>query len=95
MNIFKDIATLIQTEEGKKALPIIAAAVNNIANNPTAINAVAQGESALTQILAAEIGIGQDALKTIATDITTLANETAAAPATPNATAVVAGPPAN
>lgn len=80
MNILKDLAALIKTEEGQKALPILATAVTNVAANPTLINLEAQGGSFLAQLIAAEIAIGQDSLKAIAVDVTALAAQNAAAP---------------
>lgn len=87
MNIFSDIANLIKTEEGQKMLPLIATAITNVAGNPTVINAVAEGESVLTQTIAQQIAIGQDALKELALDITTLAAQQTA----PVAASVIAG----
>ena len=37
MNIFQDVANLIKTEEGQKALPLLATALTNVASNPTLI----------------------------------------------------------
>ena len=92
MNIFKDVLTLINTEEGQKALPILANALTGIAGNPTAINATAQGASALSQLINAEISIGQDALKAIASDVSAIAAHAAstAAPAVPTPAAPAA-----
>lgn len=73
MNFFQNIATLIKTEEGQKALPLLATAITNVAANPTLVNAQAQGGSFLAQLIAAEIGIGQDVLKAVAGDVTALA----------------------
>lgn len=84
MNIFQDVANLIKTEEGQKALPLLATAITNISTNPTLINAQAQGGAFLAQLIAAEIGIGQDALKLVATDVTAVA-ATQAAPAAKSA----------
>lgn len=81
VNIFKDLGNLIKTEEGQKALPLLATALTSIASNPTLLNLQAQGGSFLAQLIASEIGIGQDSLKLIATDITALAAQQAA-PAT-------------
>jgi hypothetical protein len=83
MNIFQDVATLIKTEEGQKALPLLATAITNVAANPTLINAEAQGGSFLAQLIAQEIGIGQDVLKLVASDVTALAAANAATPAKP------------
>ena len=73
MNIFQDVATLIKTEEGQKALPLLATALTNVAGNPTLLNLQAQGGTFLAQIIAAEIAIGQDSLKLVASDVTALA----------------------
>jgi hypothetical protein len=81
MNIFKDIFNLIKTEEGQKALPLVANAVTSVAANPTLVNAQAQGGLLLAQLISAEIGIGQDALKAIAADITASAVAASTAPA--------------
>lgn len=80
MNIFQDIAKLIKTEEGQKALPLLATAVTNIANNPNLVNLQAQGGVFLAQVIAAEISIGQDALKLVAGDLTALASQVANPP---------------
>lgn len=83
MNIFQDIANLIKTEEGQKALPLLATAVTNVANNPNLVNLQVQGGVFLAQIIAAEIAIGQDALKLVANDLTGLAAQAATPAAKP------------
>lgn len=81
MNIFQDVATLIKTEEGQKALPLLATALTNVAGNPTLLNLQAQGGTFLAQLISAEIAIGQDSLKLVASDVTALAAAKAVAPA--------------
>lgn len=80
MNIFQDVLSLIKTEEGQKALPLLANAITNIAGNPTAVNAAAQGGAFLAQLITAEIAIGQDALKLVASDVTSVATQAQSAP---------------
>jgi hypothetical protein len=91
MNIFKDIATLIKTEEGQKALPLVATAVTNLSTNPTLLNLQAQGGLFLAGLINAEVGIGQDVLKAIAADVTAISAAEAAPAAT---TAAPAAAPA-
>lgn len=81
MNIFQDLLTLIKTEEGQKALPILASSLTNLAGNPTAANLVAQGAASLSAVIAAEISIGQDALKKLAADVSAVAAAQVQAPA--------------
>lgn len=95
MNIFKDIFNLIKTEEGQKALPLVATAVTSVAANPTLVNAQAQGGLLLAQLISAEIGIGQDALKAIAADITASAVAVASPAPAPVASPTPAPTPAD
>ena len=86
MNIFQDLLTLIKTEEGQKALPILASSLTNLAGNPTAANLVAQGAASLSAVIAAEISIGQDALKKLAADVSAVAAAQVAPATAPAAT---------
>lgn len=73
MNIFQDVLNLIKTEEGQKAVPLLANALTNVAGNPTAVNVTAQAGQFLAGLIVAEIGIGQDVLKKIASDVSQVA----------------------
>ena len=63
---FDSVIALIKSEEEQAVLPQLATAIQNIASNPTLINAVAQGNLLLTEIIADQGKIGQDALKQFA-----------------------------
>lgn len=92
MNIFQDVLSLIKTEEGQKALPMLATAITNVAGNPTILNAQAQAGLFLAGLITAEIGIGQDALKKVAADVTAAA--AAQVVVQPQAAAPAPAPPA-
>jgi len=63
---FDSVIALVKSEEEAKLLPYLATAVQNIASNPTLVNAVAQGNLLLTEVISAQAQIGQDALKALA-----------------------------
>lgn len=64
--IFSSVVALVKSEEEKTLLPQLATAIENIAANPTMPNVVAQGNLLLTEAIADQTKIGQDALKALA-----------------------------
>lgn len=63
---FDSVIALVKSEEEKAILPQLATAIQNIASNPTLANAVAQGNLLLTEVIADQGKIAQDALKQLA-----------------------------
>jgi len=63
---FDSVIALVKSEEEQAVLPQLATAIQNIAANPTLANAVAQGNLLLTEVIADQGKIGQDALKQLA-----------------------------
>ena len=63
---FDSVVALVKAEEEKAVLPQLATAIQNIAANPTLANAVAQGNLLLTEVIADQGKIAQDALKQLA-----------------------------
>jgi hypothetical protein len=70
---FDSVIALIKSEEEKMLLPQLATAIQNVAANPTLINAVAQGNLLLTEAIADQSKIGQDALKQLAESVSNAA----------------------
>jgi hypothetical protein len=70
---FDAVVALVKSEEEKIVLPQLATALQNIAANPTMINVVAQGNLLLTEVIADEMKIGQDALKQFAESVSNAA----------------------
>lgn len=74
---FASVVALVKAEEEKLVLPQLAVAIQNIASNPTLINAAAQGTLLLNEVIATEIKIGQDALKQLAEAVSNAAVDAA------------------
>lgn len=70
---FDAVIALVKSEEEKAVLPQLATALQNIAANPTLINAVAQGNLLLTEVIADQGKIAQDALKQLAESVSNAA----------------------
>jgi len=79
---FDAVIALVKSEEEKIVLPQLATALQNIAANPTMVNAVAQGNLLLTEVIADETKIGQDALKQFAESVSNAAVAAVPPPAT-------------
>lgn len=70
---FDAVVALVKSEEEKALLPQLATALQNVAANPTLVNAVAQGNLLLTEVIADQSKIGQDALKQLAESVSNAA----------------------
>lgn len=70
---FDAVVALVKSEEEKALLPQLATALTNVAANPTLVNAVAQGNLLLTEVIADQSKIGQDALKQLAESVSNAA----------------------
>lgn len=81
---FDSVIALVKSEEEKAVLPQLATAIQNIASNPTLINAIAQGNLLLTEIISDQGKIAQDALKQLAESVSNAA-VAAVPPVTPAA----------
>ncbi|MGH8260468.1 MAG: hypothetical protein ACREUG_12350 [Steroidobacteraceae bacterium] len=70
---FDAVVALVKSEEERALLPQLATALENIAGNPTMPNAIAQGNLLLTEVIADQTKIGQDALKQLAESVSNAA----------------------
>jgi len=70
---FDAVVTLVKSEEEQKLLPLLATALQNIASNPTLVNASAQGTLLLAEVISTQTGIAQDALKALANSVSNAA----------------------
>lgn len=70
---FDAVVALVKSEEEKAVLPQLATALTNIASNPTLVNAVAQGNLLLTEVISDQTKIAQDALKQLAESVSNAA----------------------
>lgn len=70
---FDAVVALVKNEEEKALLPQLATVMQNVAANPTLVNAVAQGNLLLTEVIADQSKIGQDALKQLAESVSNAA----------------------
>jgi hypothetical protein len=99
---FSELVSEIKADEKAVLLPLAAAAAVSLAANPTKANAVAQGAKLLVDAVAAQPTIGQQALVSIAAEVSALATSldtpakpapVAAAPAVAHAAGPVAHAP--
>ena len=80
MNFFQSLINFAKQDVGKTALPILAAYLTNIADNPSGINIVAQTAKLQVDLIAAAPGIEKDLIGQIAQAIMVEATKLVAHP---------------